>query len=293
LRPLQQQPLASLLGGLAIMAQRPPLLAIADQGSSDEFVRVRVLLDATLPVIRERTSGLSGAVAAAARLQQEALAARTDAVRGRQELAARRQRFASLERAAIAFAERASGQALAADDAALAAGEQFEQLRGGAAGSRAAALAASELAREGPSRARPVPGDRAAPASPLRYVLPALAPVIDGLGAVSASGMRSRGITLATRRGAAVVAPADGVVRFSAPFRSYDAVLIIDHGGGWMSVLLNVASQAKVGARVRAGEPLGRALGPLGVELSRNGRRWSPALIAGSSGSLSKGGKDG
>jgi septal ring factor EnvC (AmiA/AmiB activator) len=90
-----------------------------------------------------------------------------------------------------------------------------------------------------------------------------------------------------------VLAPADGLVRFSGPFREYDGVLIIDHGKGWMSVLLNVASAAKVGANVRGGESLGRALGPLGVELSQNGRRWSPALIAGSSQSLSKSGKGG
>jgi hypothetical protein len=38
---------------------------------------------------------------------------------------------------------------------------------------------------------------------------------------------------------------------------------------------------------VRLGQPLGRALGPLSVELSQNGRRMSPALIAGSSAPLS------
>ena len=29
---------------------------------------------------------------------------------------------------------------------------------------------------------------------------------------------------------------------FSGPFRDYDGVLIIDHGGGWMSLIVNVAS---------------------------------------------------
>src|SRR6478672_6098093 len=46
----EQQPVSSLLAGLALMAQRPPLLAIADQHSTDELVRVKILLDATLPV---------------------------------------------------------------------------------------------------------------------------------------------------------------------------------------------------------------------------------------------------
>jgi len=42
------------------------------------------------------------------------------------------------------------------------------------------------------------------------------------------------------------------------------------------------------GDRVALGQPVGRALGPLQVELSQNGRRRSPAIIAGSSQSLSK-----
>jgi septal ring factor EnvC (AmiA/AmiB activator) len=90
-----------------------------------------------------------------------------------------------------------------------------------------------------------------------------------------------------------VIAPADGTVRFSGPFRDYDGVLIIDHGGGWISLIVNVSSPIGPGARVRAGDPIGRALGPLGVELSQNGRRISPALIAGSSPSLSKPAKGG
>ena len=50
----EQRPAASLLAGLAIMAQRPPLLTIADKSNADELVKVRILLDATLPVIRMR-----------------------------------------------------------------------------------------------------------------------------------------------------------------------------------------------------------------------------------------------
>jgi hypothetical protein len=54
-----------------------------------------------------------------------------------------------------------------------------------------------------------------------------------------------------------------------------------------------VASTLRPGERVVIGQIVGRALGPLQVELSQNGRRISPALIAGSSQSLSKGPKGG
>src|SRR6476646_226185 len=49
--------------GLATMARRPPLLVLADHGGTDELVKVRLLLDATLPVIRRRTGHLSAELA--------------------------------------------------------------------------------------------------------------------------------------------------------------------------------------------------------------------------------------
>jgi septal ring factor EnvC (AmiA/AmiB activator) len=105
---------------------------------------------------------------------------------------------------------------------------------------------------------------------------------------VDDSGVRARGITFATSRGAPVSAPVSGIVRFSGPFHDYDGVLILDHGNGWMSLIVNLSSPLKAGDRVRIGDPIGRALGPVEVQLSRNGRRFSPALIAGSSQTLSK-----
>ena len=146
---------------------------------------------------------------------------------------------------------------------------------------------ATELARLPAPPARPG-GVNSAGASPFPYVMPANAPVIEGLGAIAPNGVRSRGLILATGRGTQVLVPASGTIRFAGPFRRYDSVVIIDHGDGWMSLLLNVSSQKRDGERVTAGEPLGRALGRIGVELSRNGQHVSPAIIAGSSPALSK-----
>ena len=97
----QQQPVSALLAGLAIMARRPPLMALADSGGTDEFVKVSVLLDSTLPVIRSRTKALSGALADAQRLQSAAISARADLLRSRQQLATRREQFAQLEQRAV------------------------------------------------------------------------------------------------------------------------------------------------------------------------------------------------
>ena len=283
----EQRPVAGLLASLAMMSQRPPLLAIADRASMDDLVKVRVLLDSTLPAIRARTSALSAELAESRRLERQTAAVKQELLRSHQELETRRQQFAALEQKAIVQAEAVGSQALGAGDVALVAGEDVERLRRTAAGSRAAWVLASQAAVADPSPLRPTaPEGRALP-SPIDYRLPADGAVTDGIGEVSPSGIKSRGLTLATPRGASLVVPASGVVRFSGPFRTHDGVIIIDHGKGWMSLILNVASPLKVGERVRAGEPLGRALGPIGVELSQNGRRRSPALIAGSSQTLS------
>ncbi|MEO6256278.1 MAG: peptidoglycan DD-metalloendopeptidase family protein [Sphingomicrobium sp.] len=289
----QQRPVASLLAGLAMMARRPPLLALASDSSMEEFVRVRLLLDASMPVIRRRTAALSAELAAGQRLERAAIASRAALAKSRTELTARRRQFAQLEQRALRSAALSGSAALGAGDVALAMGENVEQLSGEAADSRSAARIAAELAALGPAPARPVAAEDRPPRPPLDYRLPAAARVIEGLGEISSSGVRSRGLTLATRRGAQVLAPAAGTIRFAGPFRDYDGIAIIDHGGGWMSLIVNVASTLRPGDRVVAGDRVDRALGPLGVELSHNGRRASPALIAGSSDSLSNDAKGG
>lgn len=289
----EQRPVALLLAGLAVMGRRPPLVVLADQRSTDELVKVRILLASTLPAIRSRTRRLSAELARAERLRQSALEARAELVRSRQELGARRSAFAGQEQKALQHAAAVGGQALAAGDVALAAGEDVERLRGAAAEGQSARGLAGRLAAENAAPPRPFQGEGTPWAMPFAYRLPADAAVTEGLGSVSSSGVRSRGITLATVRGAPLSVPADGVVRFSGPFRDFDGILIIDHGGGWMSLIVNVSSELRSGQRVALGQPLGRALGPLQVELSNSGRRISPSLIAGSSQSLSKGDKGG
>jgi murein hydrolase activator len=289
----EQRPVASLLAGLAVMAQRPPLLALASHGSTDDLVKVRILLDATIPVIRRRTATLSAQLSEGQRLEQAAASARAELVQSRQELVGRRQQFAALEQRAVQMAAASGGQALSAGDVALAAGESVEQLQGAQASNRAIRAIAAQLASSEPAPPRPLRPEGPSLRAPFSYELPAGAPVTEGLAAVNASGVRSRGLTLATTRGATLMAPAGGVVRFSGPFRDYDGILIIDHGGGWMSLIVNLSTELKPGDRVQLGQPIGRALGPLQLELSQNGRRISPALIAGSSESLSNGAKGG
>ena len=287
----EQQPLTALLGGLAMMGRRPPLLAVAGGAGTDEMVRVRVLLDSTLPVIRRRTAALSGQVSRLRQLETGLHAARDQLAAARSDLLQRQRAFAALEARLLRSEAAFRGGALTAGDAALSAGEDVERLAQDAQRSGAAQALFGDLAQLGPAPLRP--GSARTPPQPLPYRLPAAARIVEGFGAVNASGVRSRGVRLSTARGAPVRVPASGIIRFAGPFRDYDGIVIIDHGGGWMSLIVNVATNLKPADRVDIGQPLGRAIGAVEVELSHKGRRVSPALIAGSSQMLSNRAKSG
>ena len=285
----QQAPVSALLGGLYLAARRPPLLLVANSGSAEDLVKLRVLVSATAPAIRARTAALSAELNRQGRLVQQAFAARARMAATREELEKRRTALAGLEQQAIDLARERGSQVLSAGDVAIASQERFAGVRQGASSEAASRKLAVELAALGPA---PLSGT-AAPAPPFAYELPADARVTNGMGAVSPNGVRSRGLTLATPTGSMLTVPASGTVLFSGPFRDYDGVVIIDHGDGWKSVIVNAGSKLRKGDRVSIGDPLGTALGPVEVQLLSDGEPVSAALIAGSSqvlSNLSKGG---
>ena len=279
----ERAPVAALLAGIVSIGREPPLLALADGGSVEELVRVRALLDTTMPLIQRRSAALAAEVEAGRRLTAVAASARAALTASRQHLAERQQRFAALERQAALRGQRLAGAALGEEDRFLAADDQAGLL-GDEATSQSAALAnARRAAVLGLSPPRPFAAEPGGVSRELAYSLPASADVIDGLGSVSPAGVRSRGLRLATTRGAALIAPADGTIAFAGPYREHDGVIIIDHKGGWTSLLLGAVTSLPRGSRVARGQPLGKALGPVTVELRDKGQPRSPALIAGSS----------
>jgi septal ring factor EnvC (AmiA/AmiB activator) len=287
----RRAPLAALLAGLATMGRQPPLLTLADHGSVEEMVRVKALLDATMPVIERRSAALRGELAERQKLELAANDARSQLSKGREELTRRQQRFAKLEVKASDRAAKLAGEAVGAGDRVLASRETLSSTGSEAAERQAALRRAAEVAVLGLSPGRPMRGDSAMPTVDFGYSLPVAAPLTEGLGSVSRAGIVSRGLRFDTTRGAAVIAPADGEILFAAPYRGENGLVIIKHDGGWTSLLLGVVSDKAKGTRVKRGEYLGRALGPVGVELRRKGVAVSPALIAASSVPLSNSGE--
>ena len=83
--------------------------------------------------------------------------------------------------------------------------------------------------------------------------------VITGLGEVSSAGVRARGLTIATRAQAQVIAPAGGRIVFAGPYRGYGNIIIIDHGRRWTTLITSLSAlDVGVGDNVVQGSPLGR-----------------------------------
>jgi len=68
----------------------------------------------------------------------------------------------------------------------------------------------------------------------------------------------TRGISIATRSGAVVSSPSEGVIAHAGPFRGYGQLLIINAGNGYHIVLAGMGHiDVTVGQPVLAGEPVG------------------------------------
>ena len=244
---------------------------------------MRALLDVAVPRIRAQSAALSGELAANRRLVEQAKVARLVLAAARSSLTRRQQQFAALETRSLDQAATLDAGASGADDRMLAATEGVSALGNQRDRDRAASRLATELALLPPAPRRPFGAESRLPSTPFALIVPVDAPVIDGLGQVSISGIRSRGTTFAARAGTQVLVPADGILVFAGPYRRHDGIAIIDHGHGWMSLIVGVRASQPKGSRLSRGEPLGKALGPVTIELSTNGRPVSAILIAGSS----------
>lgn len=276
----KQAPAAALVAGLVNLGRRPPLVSLADERDLSGMVRMRALLEVAVPRIRAESAGLSADLAASRKLAADARNSRLQLGEARTALARRQQEFAALEQKALDRAARLDAGALGADDRMTVAGEGAASLGNQWEREAAARRLAQTLAALPAAPRRPFAPEQRVEAPPFATALPVDAPVIDGLGQVSASGIRSRGTTFAARAGAPVIAPANGTLLFAGPYRRHDGIVVIDHGNGWMSLLIGVRSSAAKGTRIARGAPLGRALGPVTLELSIKGRPRSAVLMS-------------
>lgn len=281
----QQGSIVRLVAALQTMSRRPPALALIQRGSVDDLVHVRALLGSQIPLVRARTAGLRAEVARGVRLARQARLAAASLHAGEVRLRDERTQLARLEAQHLIRSQALTDSAMHETDRAMALGEDARDIvdlitkldSQAALRDRLAALPGPLLRPMIPGLAQNPRTDGAARiATALPYRLPVVGSLVTGLGELSEAGVKSRGLTLAAAPGAQVVAPAAGRVSYAGPFRGYGQIVIIDHGGGWTSLITSLASLTiGVGDTVDRGSPLGRTAARrsnVTVELRRGGQ---------------------
>lgn len=262
----RQAPIARLTAGLQTMAHRPPILALMQPGSIADTVHLRMVLAQVMPVIAQRTAGLRAALEESRALQSDAELARASLARSHDELTRRRAELARLEVEKRIASRRYRDSAAEETERALAMGEDARDIvdlmkrmeDAGAVRATLISLPGPILRPARPGEAQLPTVQAVQPATVPAYRLPAVGDIVTGFGELSNSGVRSRGLTIATQPGATVIAPAGGRVAFAGPFRDYGQIVIIDHGTGWTSLVTHMRRlSVAVGETVRQGEPIG------------------------------------
>lgn len=296
--------LAELLAALQRLARQPPEALIALPASPQDTLRSAILLSAAVPGLEAQAKALRAELETLAELKEDiagkmrALASESRALAGeRAHLETLLERKSKLERTTRAQREKAAGRAkkLAAE------AKDLRQLLARLQAERKARLAAVPpqkpiLRPPGKSRAAvsltapglDAPLDPPAPVRPLRLardrlLFPAQGRVVRRFDEETAFGARSKGISIETLAAARIIAPYDGQVVFSGRFRDYGQLLIIEHGGGYHTLLAGLHRIDSVTSQwLLAGEPVGVMAPPakgkpqLYIELRRDGRPINP-----------------
>lgn len=291
------------LAALERLSLNPPQTMLAFPDAPTRMVRSAMLLRVALPRIRAESDRLAatldelGRIREDTRLQLAAAESETTALEAEQKRLSRilsrkstllkqtdterrevNRRVAELASKAKSIrellaeieAERRQREAAERKRREERAAEQAQALRQG----QPAPGASAKLAK--PAGIRPFPDS-----GPITD--PTSGKIVRYYGQRNSMGQTERGITYATRPGAQIVAPYDGRIAYAGPFEGYGQILIIEHDGGYHTLLAGlVRLDTSVGQWVLAGEPVGAMGktsldgGELYVELRRDGRPINP-----------------
>jgi len=259
--------IGEVLAALQRIGRRPPPALIASPEDALQAVRTAMVLGAVLPEMRNEVEALANNLAELAKVRKQ-IAAERDRLKAEvASLGAERTRIGALEterqkkqteREKALEAERQRARDLALQAESLK--ELIAKLEQGLPpGERAARQ--SERRDSRPLAALHDPG-RLAPAVAFaslhgKVPIPVNGIKIRDYGAPDPTGGLEKGVSIATRAGAQVTAPADGWVMYAGPFRSYGQLLILDTGGGYHVLLAGMERiSVDLGQFVLAGEPV-------------------------------------
>ncbi|WP_394269158.1 murein hydrolase activator EnvC family protein [Qipengyuania sp.] len=288
----RQEPLLRLAGALQSMASRPVTLSLLQPGSLRDLVHTRAVLASAAPEIRARTAALRSDMSRMAALENRRAGVLSGLRRAESELETRRTALIAMaERERIA-ASRTRGTAARERNRALALAEEARSIddlvstfdAASALRDRLAALPGPLPRPADPARVRyrsavARPAARQATVTP-RFQLPVTGRIVTGFNEPTRGDARSAGLEISPPADALVVAPGSAKVAFAGPYQGYGRIVILEHPGGFSSLLTGLSSiSVAIGQDVGAGFPLGRAGGQgavLGFEMRRAGTPVNP-----------------
>src|SRR5271169_5617928 len=278
--------IGEVLAALQRIGHRPPPALIASPEDALQAVRTAMLLGAVLPEMRHEVEALAGDLSALLKVRKQIAAERDRLKNEVASLGSERTRMTALvgerqkqqaEREKALDDERARASQLA---------HQVDNLKDLIAKLEQGLDPATRVAREAVrGDTRPVmsalhdPG-RLAPAVAFASLRGQVPIPVNGVklkefGSPDGVGGMEKGVSIATRAGAQVTAPADGWVVYAGPFRSYGQLLILNAGNGYHILLAGMDRiSVDLGQFVLTGEP---------VAVMGNGSHIAAILATGSS----------
>jgi len=271
----QRSAISKLVLALERIRRVPPQALIAKPGAPIKNAQSAMLLGDILPIIHEKAQVLKADIEKQTNImaelnsKKEAALKRSNALKQEYETLAslteeREKLFKKTQqdyKAQEIEVQRVSQSAKNLKDLVkkLEEKRRNEQREAEALKKKLAAANAAEAARlKAEQKTKPIIQNAALPPSgssqlPISGVIKTRYNDLDKLGA------KSQGVRIEGRAGGLVVAPMGGIIRFAGPFKGYDKMVIIEHEGGYHSLVAGMETvSALVGQSINTGEPLGK-----------------------------------
>jgi septal ring factor EnvC (AmiA/AmiB activator) len=280
-----QGDMTTLLGALERLSVEPRETLILGWRSPMDTVVTAQLLGFAVPPIQEKAHRLRQELDDIAQLRAQALRRRQDIAQAALTLRTARASLEQLVTIKAGLRQTTDAERAAAAERVRALTAQADDLRELLAAlpppptsqpNDSAGLTAT-LRLEPPKHLKTFPTKAAGLTPPVRGML------VIHFGEKGSDGSVSQGVEFETQPEAQIVAPHDGQIVFRGPFRGYGDILIMEHRGGYHTLLAGLGRvDVVVGQWLLAGEPVGITESPkdgkarLYVELRRNGRPIDP-----------------
>ena len=275
----KREQFSSVLMALQRMARHPPEAMIVAPISPSDTVRGAILLRAAVPAIEENATTLRHDISELVDVRNQAMAKRQLLASVRTDLDVERQRLDRLLATKKKLKRKTDSKAKKVEKRMRNLVKKAKSLRD--------LMSRLEVDRKKRQKEKTVkvkkPSTKKITRVRGKHPYPAVGRLVGRYGQALDTGLTRKGISIETGTGAQVVVPRDGTVVFAGVFKGYGQLLIIEHDGGYHSLLAGLARiDSTIGQQVLSGEPAGimgqpgNGLPVLYVELRRKGQPINP-----------------